>query len=101
MLEAESFFQVVDYLVEMGMPLLVLLILLPLFAGFITGSNTAAALGISLPILIPFLSSDMLTVRYFGIACRSPFAGYFGLPVHMRTCLTPCADADHIFQQTD
>ncbi|HED24278.1 MAG TPA: DUF401 family protein [Firmicutes bacterium] len=87
MLEAESFFQVVDYLVEMGMPLLVLLVLLPLFTGFITG-NTAAALGISLPILIPFLASDMLTVRYFGIAYLSAFAGYFGSPVHMCTYLT-------------
>ncbi|MFO8193025.1 MAG: DUF401 family protein [Bacillota bacterium] len=87
MLEAESFLQVVKYLVEMGMPLLVLLVLLPLFTGFITG-NTAAALGISLPILIPFLSSEMLTIRYFGIAYLSAFAGYFGSPVHMCTYLT-------------
>ncbi|OPL10668.1 MAG: hypothetical protein AVO34_10360 [Firmicutes bacterium ML8_F2] len=87
MLEAESFLQVVEYLVEMGMPLLVLLVILPLFTGFITG-NTAAALGISLPILIPFLSSEMLTIRYFGIAYLSAFAGYFGSPVHMCTYLT-------------
>jgi len=70
MLEAESFQQAVHYLVNLGLPLMVLVLALPFITGFITGNNTAS-LGISLPVLIPFLTPDLLTVRYFGLV-------YFG-----------------------
>lgn len=87
MLEAESFQQGVHYLVDLGLPLMVLIIALPFITGFITGNNTAS-LGITLPILIPFLGPDMLTVRYFGLVYLSSYAGYFGSPVHLCTYLT-------------
>lgn len=87
MLEAESFQQVVGYLVEMGLPLMVLIIVLPFITGFITGNN-AASLGIALPVLIPFLTADMLTMRYFGLIFVVSYAGYFGSPVHLCTYLT-------------
>ncbi len=87
MLEAESFQQSVHYLVDLGLPLTVLLVGLPFITGFITGNN-AASLGIALPILIPFLGPDMLSVRYFGIVYLSSYAGYFGSPIHLCTYVT-------------
>lgn len=87
MLEAESFQQSVHYLIELGLPLIVLLVGLPFITGFITGNN-AASLGISLPILIPFLGPEMLSIRYFGIIYLSSYAGYFGSPVHLCTYVT-------------
>ncbi len=87
MLEAESFQQAVHYLVDLGLPLMVLVIALPFITGFITGNNTAS-LGITLPVLIPFLGPDMLTVRYFGLVYLSSYAGYLGSPVHLCTYLT-------------
>jgi uncharacterized protein len=87
MLEAESFQQSVQYLVEQGLPLMVLIVVLPFITGFITGNNTAS-LGIAVPVLIPFFGAEMLTVRYFGLVYLSSYAGYFGSPVHLCTYLT-------------
>jgi len=87
MLGAESFQQAVSYLIARGLPLVVMIVVLPFITGFITGNNTAS-LGIALPILIPFFGADMLTVRYFGLVYLSSYAGYFGSPVHMCTYLT-------------
>lgn len=87
MLEAESFQQTVHYLVDHGLPVLVLIVVLPFITGFITGNNTAS-LGIALPVLIPFFGADMLSVRYFGIVYLSSYAGYFGSPIHLCTYLT-------------
>ncbi len=87
MLEAESFLQAVQYLVDQGLPVMVLIIALPFITGFITG-HTTASLGIALPVLIPFLGPEMLTVRYFGLVYLSSYAGYLGSPVHLCTYLT-------------
>jgi len=87
MLEAESFQQTVQYLVEQGLPLMVLIVVLPFITGLITGNNTAS-LGIAVPVLIPFFGAEMLTVRYFGLVYLSSYAGYFGSPVHLCTYLT-------------
>jgi len=87
MLQAESFQQSVHYLLDQGMPLLVLIIILPFITGFITGNN-AASLGISMPILIPLLSPEMMSMRYLGILYLSSYAGYFGSPVHLCTYVT-------------
>ena len=87
MLEAESFQQVVHYLIANGLPLMLLIVALPFITGFITG-NTTASLGIALPVLIPFLSPEMLSVRYFGLIYVSAYAGYLGSPVHLCTYLT-------------
>ena len=87
MLEAESFQQAVQYLVAQGLPLIVLIVVLPFITGFITGNNTAS-LGIAVPVLIPFFGAEMLTVRYFGLVYLSSYAGYFGSPVHLCTYLT-------------
>lgn len=87
MLEAESFQQVVQYLIAHGLPLLLLIVALPFITGFITG-NTTASLGIALPVLMPFLSPEMLSVRYFGLIYVSAYAGYLGSPVHLCTYLT-------------
>jgi len=87
MLEANSFQQVVHYLVDHGLPLFILIIVLPFITGFITGNNTAS-LGISLPVLIPFIGPDMFSLRYFGLVYLSSYAGYFGSPIHLCTYLT-------------
>lgn len=87
MLQAESFQQSVHFLLEQGMPLFALLIVLPFITGFITGNN-AAALGISMPILIPLLGPEMMSMRYLGILYLSSYAGYFGSPVHLCTYVT-------------
>ena len=87
MLEAESFLQAVQYLIDHGLPVMVLIIALPFITGFITG-HTTASLGIALPVLIPFLGPEMLTVRYFGLVYLSSYAGYLGSPVHLCTYLT-------------
>ena len=87
MLQAESFQQSVHYLLEIGIPLLLLIIILPFITGFITGNN-AAALGISMPILIPLLGPEMMSMRYLGILYLSSYAGYFGSPVHLCTYVT-------------
>ncbi len=87
MLEAESFQQVVHYLITHGLPLMLLIVALPFITGFITG-NTTASLGIALPVLMPFLSPEMLSVRYFGLIYVSAYAGYLGSPVHLCTYLT-------------
>lgn len=87
MLQAESFQQSVHYLLDLGMPLFALLIVLPFITGFITGNN-AAALGISMPILIPLLGPEMMSMRYLGILYLSSYAGYFGSPVHLCTYVT-------------
>ncbi len=87
MLQAESFQQSVHYLLDQGMPLFALIIVLPFVTGFITGNN-AAALGISMPILIPLLGPEMMSMRYLGILYLSSYAGYFGSPVHLCTYVT-------------
>ena len=86
-LEADAFLDAVTLLVDRGLPLTVLIVVLPFITGFITGNN-AAALGVALPILMPFLGSDMHSVRYFGIIYLSSYAGYFGSPVHLCTYVT-------------
>ncbi len=87
MLEADSFQQAVHYLADNGLPLILLVISLPFITGFIMG-NTTASVGIAMPILIPLLGPDMLTVRYLGLAYLSSYAGYLGSPVHLCTYLT-------------
>ena len=87
MLQAESFQQSVHYLLDQGMPLLLLIIILPFITGFITGNN-AASLGVSMPILIPLLGPEMMSMRYIGILYLSSYAGYFGSPVHLCTYVT-------------
>lgn len=87
MLEAKSFLQAVNYLVERGLPLMALLVVLPFVTGFITGNNTAS-LGIALPVLIPLVGPEMLSIKFFGIVYLSSYAGYFGSPIHLCTYLT-------------
>lgn len=87
MLQADSFQQSVHYLLDQGIPLLLLIIILPFITGFITGNN-AASLGISMPILIPLLGPEMMSMRYMGILYLSSYAGYFGSPVHLCTYVT-------------
>jgi len=87
MIESESFFQAVNSLVEFGFPVMALLIVFPFITGFITGNNTAS-LGICLPVLIPLLGPDMLSVKYFGLVYLSSYAGYLGSPIHLCTYLT-------------
>ncbi len=87
MLEAKSFLQAVNYLVELGMPVMVLLVLLPFVTGFITGHNVIS-LGIAVPVLIPLLGPEILEVKYFGLVYLSSYAGYLGSPVHLCTYLT-------------
>lgn len=87
MLEAESIRQATHYLLAQGLPLLVIIIALPFITGFITGNN-AASLGITLPVVMPLLGPEMLTVRYLGLIYVSSYAGYLGSPVHLCTYVT-------------
>lgn len=87
MLEADSFLQAVQYLLEQGLPLAIILIIFPFLTGFITGHN-AASLGIALPVLLPLLGPEMLTIKHAGIIYLSSYAGYLGSPVHYCTYLT-------------
>ncbi len=87
MLEAESIQQAAHFLINRGLPFMVLIIVLPFITGFITGNN-AASLGITLPIIIPLLGPEMYSIRYFGIIYLSSYSGYFGSPIHLCTYLT-------------
>ncbi len=87
MVESESFMQAVNRLVEFGFPIMGMLIIFPFITGFITGNNTAS-LGICIPVLMPLLGAEMVTIKYFGLVYLSSYAGYLGSPVHLCTYLT-------------
>lgn len=87
MLEAESIHQATNFLLARGLPLMVILVALPFITGFITGNN-AASLGITLPVIMPLLGPEMLTVRYLGLIYIISYAGYLGSPVHLCTYVT-------------
>ncbi|MDW7738940.1 MAG: DUF401 family protein [Bacillota bacterium] len=81
-LEAEAFQQFVQYLMDQGLPLIVLVVVLSFLTGFITGNNIAA-IGIAIPIIMPFLGADMFSIRYLGLAYLCAYAGYLGSPIHL------------------
>ncbi len=87
MLEANSIQQATNFLLNIGFPLTIILVALPFITGFITGNN-AASLGLTLPILMPLLGPEMLTVRYLGLIYVCSYVGYLGSPVHLCTCVT-------------
>ncbi len=87
MLEAESIHQATYFLLDQGLPLIIVVVALPFITGFITGNNTAS-LGIALPVMMPLLGPEMLTVRYLGLIYVCSYAGYLGSPVHLCTYVT-------------
>jgi len=96
MMEADSIQQATYYLLGHGVPLIVIVVALPFLTGFITGNN-AASLGITLPVLMPLLGPEMLTVRYFGIVYVASYAGYLGSPVHLCTFVTNDYFKTHLY----
>ena len=87
MSEAETFFWLVDYLVENGFPLILLLVVFSFITGFISGHN-ATSLGIALPVLLLLLEPGMLSLKFAGLLYLCSFAGYLSSPVHLFSYLT-------------
>ncbi len=87
MIETASIHNFTHALLDLGIPLIAIILALSFFTGFITGNN-AASLGITLPVLLPLLGPDMLTIRYLGIIYIFSYVGYLGSPVHLCTYVT-------------
>lgn len=85
--QADSISELVGTVLSGGFPLTVLLVVLPYLTGIMTGNN-AASLGITLPILMPFLGIGTSLMGQLGIIFVSSYAGYLGSPVHLCTYLT-------------
>ncbi|MGI6358711.1 MAG: DUF401 family protein [Bacillota bacterium] len=70
-----------------GLPLQLIVVLLPLMIGLTSGSNTSA-IGVSMPLLLPALQqSEHTVVLMAGVYCAS-FLGYFLSPLHLCQVLT-------------
>ncbi len=74
-------------LVEIGIPLAVLLFLVPLLAGFFTGHNLAA-FGIAYPIFGPMLPEGNAFFGFFALLYVTSMVGYLISPVHLCLVLT-------------
>jgi len=73
-------------LVNLGIPLWLLLLFLPMLVGLATGSHEAAV-GISLPVFVPLLSSNIFLAGV-GLAYISATLGYLISPLHLCMILT-------------
>ena len=75
------------YLIEMGIPLGVLIFIVPFLAGFFTGHNLAA-FGISYPIFGSMLPDGGAFYGLFGMLYVTSLAGYLISPIHLCLVLT-------------
>ncbi len=74
-------------LLNLGLPLQLIVILLPLVVGLTSGSNTSA-IGVALPLLLPAMQqSGHLIVLLAGVYSAS-FLGYYMSPLHLCQVLT-------------
>ncbi len=76
-----------EYLDHLGVPLLLLAIILPLFTGIATGSSLAGV-GILFPIFIPLIPAGMDKLAFLSLVYVSIIIGYVISPVHMCLVLT-------------
>jgi len=74
-------------LVEIGIPLAVLLFLVPLLTGFFTG-HSLAAIGIAYPIFGPMMPGGNAFLGFFALLYVTSMVGYIISPVHLCLFLT-------------
>lgn len=72
----------INRLLETGLPVSVLYVVLPFFAGIISASNTSA-LGLTLPLLLPAMQATDTVLWGTVVAYTASFLGYFGSPLHL------------------
>jgi len=75
-----------EFLTKTGLPLPLMLILLGLLTGYLTGINIAS-LGILLPIFLPLIPSNMASSQ-LALLYISSFIGYTLSPIHLCLILT-------------
>jgi len=74
-------------LAEMGMPPVVLVVLLPSLIAFITGYPTAFV-GLSFPVLLPFIQSSPMGLYYVMLALGSGLSAHLLSPMHACLVMT-------------
>ena len=74
-------------LAEMGMPPVVLVVLLPSLIAFITGYPTAFV-GLSFPVLLPFIQSSPMGLYYVMLALGSGLSAHLLSPMHVCLVMT-------------
>ena len=74
-------------LAEMGMPPAVLVVLLPSLISFITGYPTAFV-GLSFPVLLPFIQSSPMGLYYVMLALGSGLSAHLLSPMHVCLVMT-------------
>ncbi len=83
--------QALDPLAELlsvyGFPVVIIALIIPYLSGLATG-NQIAALGISLPLLIPLIPAGMAGWPYLSLAYLASLMGYLVSPVHLCPVLT-------------
>jgi integral membrane protein (TIGR00529 family) len=86
-LASRAVFFLAERFIALGVPLLALAVVLPLLTGLVTG-NPAAALGISLPIIMPMSSVSKGPEIYAGLVYIVSLVGYILSPAHLCLALT-------------
>jgi uncharacterized protein len=77
----------VDAVLNRGVPLVILLLLIPYGIGLVIGNNVAS-LGVALPILLPVLDGGSSQMAQLGLIYVSSYVGYLASPIHLCTYLT-------------
>jgi hypothetical protein len=75
------------FFVDSGLPPLLIVTAIPFLAGVMTGL-TVAFVGITFPILLPLMGSEVPSPGLLALAFGSGFAGVMPSPVHLRLVLT-------------
>ncbi|AZR73002.1 hypothetical protein BBF96_06090 [Anoxybacter fermentans] len=83
----DALYQLAESIINAGMPIWFLAVVLPGLVGFLTGS-TSGAIGITFPLLIPFISGNQIDMGYVVLMYGSAFFSYYISPVHFCLILT-------------
>lgn len=75
------------YIANTGIPLILVVLLLPMLAGFSLG-NGVAAIGITFPLLMEVLPVGPERLGYIMLMSVGVFSGYFASPIHLCQLLT-------------
>ncbi len=85
--QGETLSVLTDGLLNLGLPLQLIVVVLPLIIGLTSGSNTSA-IGVTLPLLLPIMQqSEHMMVLMAGVYSAS-FLGYYMSPLHLCQVLT-------------
>lgn len=71
-----------EFLLKTGLPLGVIVILLPAVVSFVSASSTSA-IGITLPLLLPAIRQSDHLMLYIAGVYSAAFIGYFASPLHL------------------